>query len=95
MVQTTDELAMLAIIMFMSTAESGRASGIVMLGFLAGMTISAPITGLAVDVFDTYRPVWLVAAALAAGAAALVLPDPSRRRVRTTATERANMSRST
>lgn len=72
-------VAMLAIIMFMSTAESGRASGIVMLGFLGGMTISAPLTGLAVDVFDTYRPVWLTAAALAAAAAALVFLDPARR----------------
>ncbi len=70
-------VAMLAIIMFVSTTDSGRASGIVMLGFLGGLTISAPIAGLTVDTFDTYRPVWIAAAALAASAALLMLAQPS------------------
>lgn len=79
-------VAMLAIIMFVSTAESGRASGVVMLGFLGGLSISAPVAGLVVDAAGTYRPVWLVAAALAAGAALLMLLGPDgRRRTRSAA----------
>jgi predicted MFS family arabinose efflux permease len=66
-------VAMLAIITFVATSDAGRASGIVMLGFLGGLSISAPIAGLAVDAGGDYRPVWLVASALAALAAALVL----------------------
>jgi predicted MFS family arabinose efflux permease len=66
-------VAMLAIIMFVSTSLSGRASGFVMFGFLGGLTISAPLAGLAVDAWDQYRPVWLIAAAVATVAAATML----------------------
>ena len=64
-------VAMLAVIMFFSTRQSGRASGVVMLGFLGGLSISAPIAGFAVDRTDVYWPVWTVAAVLAATAASL------------------------
>ena len=66
-------VAMLAIITFVATSESGRASGVVMLGFLGGLTISAPLAGFVVDQWGTYRPVWLAAAVFAAAAATLVL----------------------
>jgi predicted MFS family arabinose efflux permease len=66
-------VAMLAIITFVAGSEAGRASGIVMLGFLGGLSISAPLAGYAVDQWGQYRTVWLVAAALAALAAALML----------------------
>jgi predicted MFS family arabinose efflux permease len=72
-------VAMLAIIMFFSTAQAGRASGIVMLGFLSGMSISAPIAGLVVDRTGVYWPVWTVAAVLAAIAACLMWFDSTDR----------------
>ena len=59
-------VAMLAIIMFFSKRQAGRASGIVMLGFLGGLSISAPLAGFAVDQIGEYWPVWLTAAGLAA-----------------------------
>ncbi|MDJ0767503.1 MAG: MFS transporter [Ilumatobacter sp.] len=66
-------VAMLAVITFVAVSQAGRASGVVMLGFLGGLTISAPIAGVVVDQTGDYRPVWLIAAALAAAAAALML----------------------
>ncbi len=57
--------------------DAGRFSGIVMLGFLFGMTIGAPLTGWVVDTFDSYQPVWFGAAALAAVAVAIVSRIPS------------------
>lgn len=68
-------VAMLAIIMFVPTSQSGRASGVVMLGFLGGLTISAPIAGAAVDAWGDYQPVWWAAAALALMAATMMLGD--------------------
>ena len=68
-----NSVAMLAIIMFVSTSKSGRASGIVMAGFFGGITISAPLAGLAVDAWGTYQPVWLAAAVLNLASSALML----------------------
>ena len=65
-------VAMLAVIMYVSSGDSGRNSGVVMLGFLGGLTISAPLAGLAVDRWDTYRPVWMVALLLCTAAAAMM-----------------------
>ena len=72
-------VAMLAIIMFFSTAQAGRASGVVMLGFLGGMSISAPLAGFAVDRIGTYWPVWLAAAGMATAASALMWFDSTDR----------------
>ena len=72
-------VAMLAIIMYFSKAQAGRASGVVMLGFLGGMSISAPVAGFTVDRIGVYWPVWAVAAALAAIAAALMWFDTTGR----------------
>lgn len=69
-------VAMLAIITSVTTADSGRASGVVMLGFLGGLTISGPLAGLAVDRWGRYEPVWLVAAGLSLAAALLMVLDP-------------------
>ncbi len=72
-------VAMLAIIMFFSTGQAGRVSGIVMLGFLGGMSVSAPVAGLVVDRTGDYWPVWTVAALLATIAAGLMWFDPTDR----------------
>ncbi|NNE12051.1 MAG: MFS transporter, partial [Ilumatobacter sp.] len=65
-------VAMLAIIMFFSTTQAGRASGVVMLGFLGGMSIAGPIAGFVVDQLGDYRYVWAAATALT-GLAAIVM----------------------
>jgi predicted MFS family arabinose efflux permease len=72
-------VAMLAVIMFFSKEQSGRASGVVMLGFLGGLSISAPVAGFAVDRLGEYWPVWAVAAVLAAIASALMWFDTTGR----------------
>lgn len=72
-------VAMLAIIMFFSTGQSGRASGVVMLGFLGGLSISAPVAGFTVDRIGVYWPVWAGAALLAAAAALLMWFDSTGR----------------
>ena len=66
---------MLAVIMYFSTRQAGRASGIVMLGFLGGLSISAPIAGYAVDRLGDYQPVWVAAGLLAAVAAVVMLVE--------------------
>jgi predicted MFS family arabinose efflux permease len=70
-------VAMLAVIMFVSSGDSGRNSGFVMFGFLGGLSISAPLAGLAVDHWDTYRPVWAASLVLCAAAAVLMLRTPA------------------
>ena len=67
----------LTIISSAPRGDAGRFSGIVMLGFLFGMTIGSPLTGWVVDTFDSYQPVWFGAAALAAIAVVIVSRIPS------------------
>lgn len=66
-------VAMLAVIMLVSTASAGKASGVVMFGFLGGLAVSGPITGWVVDATDTYRPVWIAAAVVSLIAAAIMM----------------------
>jgi predicted MFS family arabinose efflux permease len=53
---------------------SGRASGVVMLGFLGGLTVGSPAPGAIVDRWDSYQPVWFAALVLALASAALIAP---------------------
>lgn len=55
-------VAMLAVIMFVTKSSAGRASGIVMLGFLGGLSVGAPLAGWVIDQYDSYQPVWIGAA---------------------------------
>lgn len=66
-------VAMLAVIRTVPRAHAGGATGIVLLGFLGGLTISAPLVGYSIDVLDSYRPAWLALAALALAAAVVVI----------------------
>jgi sugar phosphate permease len=59
-------VAMLAIIMVVPKVLAGRASGVVMLGFLGGLSISSPVAGWVVDRWGTYQPVWVACVVLAA-----------------------------
>lgn len=67
-------VAMLAIIVSVPRQMSGRASGVVMLGFLGGLTVGSPAAGAVVDRWDTYQPVWLAALVLSLASAALISP---------------------
>ena len=81
--QFLDLVAMLAVVRLVPTRQSGKATGVVLMGFLGGLTVSAPLVGLAVDQFDSYRPGWIALGVLAlVGAAVVRSPrDRSRRPV--------------
>lgn len=72
-------VAMLAVITSMPRASAGRASGIVMLGFLGGLSVGSPVAGLIVDQWGTYQPVWLGALALSIMSALVIRPGFLRR----------------
>lgn len=63
-------VAMLAIIMVVPRQQAGRASGIVILGFLSGLSIGSPTAGYIVDQTGSYQPVWIGCMVLAVAAAA-------------------------
>jgi len=71
-------VAMLAIIIGVPRSEAGRASGIVMFGFLGGLALGAPIAGLVVDASGSYQPMFIGATVLAAIAALATRTAPSR-----------------
>ncbi len=71
-------VAMLAVITAVPRAAAGRASGVVMLGFLGGLTVGSPIAGAVVDRWGTYQPVWIGALALSIASAVLITPRFSR-----------------
>ncbi|MGI9604902.1 MAG: MFS transporter [Acidimicrobiales bacterium] len=52
--------------------SAGRASGILMIGFLAGLTFAGPAVGWSIDTFDSYTPAWLASAGFALTGAAIV-----------------------
>jgi predicted MFS family arabinose efflux permease len=65
-------VAMLAVIRTVTLEQAGRASGVVMLGFLGGHTVGAPAAGYTIDVAGTYQPVWWAAAVLSLAGAFLL-----------------------
>ncbi len=71
-------VAMLAVIRSVRPEESGRATGIVLLGFLGGLTVSAPLVGFAVDRIDTYQPAWVALGIVALGGAVVIRPPTDR-----------------
>lgn len=62
-------VAMLAIIIGVPKAQAGQASGAVMVGFLGGLAVGAPLAGLSIDATDSYQTVWVATLVLAACAA--------------------------
>jgi predicted MFS family arabinose efflux permease len=59
-----NSVAMLAVIKGVGMEQAGRASGVVMFGFLGGHTVGAPAAGVAIDATGSYQPVWWAAAVL-------------------------------
>ncbi len=72
-------VAMLAVIVAVPAHRAGRASGIVMMGFLVGLSLGSPVAGYVVDRFGTYQPIWWVGAALMVVASTLTSPRRSGR----------------
>jgi predicted MFS family arabinose efflux permease len=70
-------VGMLAVIQQSDPRQAGRASGVVLTGFLAGLALGAPLFGYAVDRIGAYRPGWLVVAAVFA-LAGLMMSGPTR-----------------
>lgn len=65
-----NSVGMLAVIAGVDTSQAGRASGVVLFGFLSGLSIGARMVGSIVDRTDSYPTAWLVllvAALLAMG----------------------------
>jgi predicted MFS family arabinose efflux permease len=72
-------VGMLAIIQTVPSTRAGRGSGVVLLGFLAGLALGAPLFGWSVDVLGTYTPGWVAAAFVFALGGAVMLPPRSSR----------------
>ncbi len=53
-----NSVGMLAVMDFSPADLVGRGTGLVLLGFLLGVGIGAPLMGLSVDQFDSYGPGW-------------------------------------
>ena len=70
-------VGMLAIIQTVPSTRAGRGSGIVLLGFLAGLAFGAPLFGWSVDLLGTYTPGWVTAALVFAVGGAVILPSAS------------------
>ncbi len=49
-------VGMLAVMVYSGHGEAGSASGVVLLGFLAGLGVGPPLFGWSVDRFDSYGP---------------------------------------
>lgn len=73
-VSSWNTVGMLAVIQSVPARLAGRASGVVMLGFLSGLGIGAPLLGYSVDVFADYRPGWITAMVLFIVGATLMTP---------------------
>ena len=67
---TWTSVGMLAVMLGAGPARSGRASGIVMFGFLTGLGVAPPLFGWTVDRTGSYASMWtmsIVAAVIATG----------------------------
>lgn len=69
-------VGMLAIIQTVPAAMTGRGSGAVLFGFLAGLGLGAPAFGWSVDVLGHYTPGWLVVAGLFAAGWWVIVRSP-------------------
>ena len=63
-VSSWNTVGMLAVIEEVPVTLAGRGSGVVLLGFLTGLGLGAPLMGWSVDVSGSYRPGWSVVGAL-------------------------------
>ena len=69
---------MLAVMDFTPSTLVGRGTGLVLLGFLFGLAVGAPILGYSVDLTGSYVPGWIGAAALLGACAMIARRIPAR-----------------
>jgi len=67
-----NSVGMLAVMVEAGSAATGRASGIVLFGFLTGLGLGPPIFGALIDATESYDPMWLLSALTALGAGGVV-----------------------
>ena len=67
-----NSVGMLAVMAEVGALATGRASGIVLFGFLTGLGIATPLFGAIVDSTGSYDVMWLLSAAAAAAAIVVV-----------------------
>ncbi len=72
-------VAMLAVIIGVPVALAGRASGIVMLGFMSGLSIGGLVAGYVYEQTGSFSVIWVSFAVCAAGATVLALTMRRRR----------------
>ncbi|MEN8114587.1 MAG: MFS transporter [Actinomycetota bacterium] len=68
-----NSVGMLAVMDGAGPAATGRASGVVMFGFLAGLGIAPPIFGATIDATGGYGAMWLMSVLTAVAAAVAIL----------------------
>ncbi len=68
-----NSVGMVAVMVEAGVASTGRASGIVLFGFLTGLGIGPPIFGAIIDQTGSYDLMWLLSALAAAGSATVIL----------------------
>ena len=69
-------VAMLAVMTSVAADQAGRGTGIVMLFFLSGLTLSAPAVGWSADVTGDYQTAWGIIICLALAGAATMFQRP-------------------
>ena len=74
-------VAMLAIITGVPVALTGRASGIVMLGFMSGLSVGGLAAGFVIEWTGSFDVVWMAFAVCAAGASVLAMTMRRPRRI--------------
>jgi MFS family permease len=68
-----NSVGMVAVMVEAGVAATGRASGIVLFGFLTGLGIAPPIFGAIIDRTGSYDLMWLLSALTAAGATVVIV----------------------
>ena len=74
-------VAMMAVLRSVPAADAGRATGVVMLTFLSGITISAPAVGWLIDFTGSYQVGWFILLVLSAAGALSVSREARARTV--------------
>lgn len=67
-----NSVGMLAVMVEAGSAATGRASGIVLFGFLTGLGLGPPIFGALIDATESYDSMWLLSALTALGAGGVI-----------------------
>jgi predicted MFS family arabinose efflux permease len=72
-----NSVGMLAVMDLVPHDMVGKGTGLVLLGFLLGLAIGAPLMGLSVDILGSYWPGWMATAGLLAVSGLLAFKVPS------------------